>query len=133
VALSGREYHDVMDVAPHVTVSGTRSYDVVEMDGRTPLVAYPIYEALDPIDVGGVGDWLMELIDRARPNEIAAVQGCVDTLKTQGIDLLTYLRAARWAVQQRSGDAEAALREGLAATDKVRRLREIQAAVAAAL
>jgi hypothetical protein len=111
-----------------VTFDGDRYYDLLEPEACA--VAYPIFEALRPEDIGDTSDWIMELIDRVSDGELRQIENAIRDLERKGLDLLTYLRAARWLVTNRSTDVRQAMHEGLQASARVQGMREPQMAVA---
>jgi hypothetical protein len=111
-----------------VTYDGERYYDL--LDPPACVVAYPIFAALRPEDVGDIADWIMELVDRVSDDELRRIEVCVRELERKGMDLLTYLRAARWLVSNCSTDVREAMHKGLEASAQVRGMRERQIAVA---
>ena len=112
-----------------VSADGQRYYDL--LDDAVRAVAYPTFSVLEPKDVGDVSDWVLELVDHVSDDELGRIEACLKELQHKGLDLLTYLRAARWVVTQRKPDATTAQIVGREETARVRRTRSAQAAVAA--
>ena len=101
-----------------VANNGTAYYDLDAPDAT----AFPIYETLNPVEVGNILGWGLHLADQ-RPNEHAAFKALVDKLIGAGTDVLTYTRAAHWAFVHHSYDFAMALEAGKKATEIVQRGR----------
>lgn len=81
--------------------------------------AFPIYEQMQPAEVGNILGWGLYLTDH-HPDEQPRFRALVDGLLASGRDTLTYTRAAHWAFTHRNYDLAAALKAGDEATERVR-------------
>ena len=105
-----------------VAPSGLAYYDLLgDPSGDT---AFPIYEAMQPQDVGDPTSWAFELVD-TDPQAAQQYQELNGRLLDAGIDTLTYYRALKWARDSgRYDDLDAALAAGREATELVRESRQ---------
>lgn len=97
--------------------------------------AFPIYQRLQPREVGNILGWGLHVVDH-HPDDFPAWRTLVDRLVQSGHDPLTYNRAAHWAFSNRVYDYDQALAAGIAATERVqvgrRRMDAILASAGAA-
>lgn len=97
-----------------VTEGGDMYFDAAD-ETATP---FPIYEALEPRNVGNSLSWGLELADK-NPAEHKQFGDLHSRLVESGADTLTVNRALYWAVQNHVYDYSRALAAGKAASGEV--------------
>lgn len=97
-----------------VSETGVSYYDL-DSDDATP---FPIYESLDPTEVGNILGWGLHIVDNT-PEKTEDFRQLVERLINAGVDVLTYNRAAYWAFENKIYDFEKALAAGQSETNAI--------------